>query len=603
MALFDSRHSLILGGLRLSTWDQVADPAGWTLDVLGEDFSLGNPAPVEMVVASMLRDGDLTRTDRDGNREASFRVTVTAVDGQALALGEKALADRLFGPAELWWQPPDDAAPVTVFDVLDSGLEWLFDDVAEMTQRRRTFRVWLKCLPYGRSAAKVTAAAVTTVGTPTTVTLDDGAGAGWSTLWVNPSEGGALPAPTRAGGIVSSPQLLSPGSKWDGTYYTTTQGKRMRKTFAAAVDMSATTYLVTDVEVFQGYEARQRGLASLTVFADGQQLMLLATAPLAGSARVRHTWLCTDTSITTVEFGLDGGGLMVEAEVYVDLVQRTNVAPVASSTGREKQRTLRVEGSARAPASIQVASPGGTALGSTVVYTGPALVGFSPSLSTYATPGITNAQSVSGYDRQNSMVAKVPAGRMLRGGYALWAVLAPSTGGVVNVTVSARSMYGATAYGDVWTEIVKVTLPTYSAFQLVPLTVLTLPLGDCPPSASASVEISVSLSGWVDDVFLFHLGAGAGLTVVDCGTAAPAAGGSSSRLWIDAPTPETLRPSLWVGTQANRGDARSPGSAASSWGVHDLKPGDNEIFTATTGAADHVVTVDYYPRWRHNAAA
>ena len=165
------RHRLILGTLELT------DPSG-PYSVEADGYDTGSAEPVNVVVRSLLQDGSLERTERVENRERSFVVRIEAPDGIALAEAEKALALELYRPNTLTWEPPDGTGPATVWDVQTSRMDELFDDMGELLLQRR-YRIVLTCLPWGRSTTEI----VTTFspGTPSYTVLDDGSSAAnWS---------------------------------------------------------------------------------------------------------------------------------------------------------------------------------------------------------------------------------------------------------------------------------------------------------------------------------------------------------------------------------------------------------------------------------------
>lgn len=122
----------------------------YRFDVLGQDATLGNPVPVAEAISSLMTDGGLTTIRSFGNRVAAFLVTITAPDAGALADGEAVLMAALDRVAALAWHVPFGAS--SFFDVVACWSEHQFDDLEEVRQVRRTFRVTFECLPFARSA-------------------------------------------------------------------------------------------------------------------------------------------------------------------------------------------------------------------------------------------------------------------------------------------------------------------------------------------------------------------------------------------------------------------------------------------------------------------
>lgn len=135
--------------LRLGSLSLLANDLGsYKFAALGNEFTLGNPvAQVSQTISSMLRDGDLTTTTRFGNRVASFLVEITAQDAGGLAAGMAALDAELDKPNTMTWQVP--YGPDTIFEVVRSTSDWMFDDLVEVRQIKRTMRVEVECLPFG----------------------------------------------------------------------------------------------------------------------------------------------------------------------------------------------------------------------------------------------------------------------------------------------------------------------------------------------------------------------------------------------------------------------------------------------------------------------
>lgn len=150
MIVTESGYQLEANGLALMENDSYSDSNGFLLEAMGADSTFGNGIPVAETVLSLLRDGDLTSTTRYGNRTASFLVTVKAEHYQGLADGEATIAAVLDRPGELVWRVPGNG-PVTIFDIVRSWSEFVFEDLSETMRLVRTFRVTFECLPDGRS--------------------------------------------------------------------------------------------------------------------------------------------------------------------------------------------------------------------------------------------------------------------------------------------------------------------------------------------------------------------------------------------------------------------------------------------------------------------
>ncbi len=127
---------------------------GYRLDTLAADATFGNPVPVSEAISSLMSDGSLTSLVSFGNRTAVFDVTITADGPDGLASGEQALMSALDQVAALVWRVPLSAP--SHFDVVACWSEHQLDDLDEVRQTRRTFRLTFECLPFARSASLTT---------------------------------------------------------------------------------------------------------------------------------------------------------------------------------------------------------------------------------------------------------------------------------------------------------------------------------------------------------------------------------------------------------------------------------------------------------------
>jgi hypothetical protein len=95
------------------------------------------------------------------------------------------------------------------------------------------------------------------------------------------------------------------------------------------------------------------------------------------------------------------------------------------------------------------------------------------------------------------------------------------------------------------------------------------------------------------------------LTVADCGTGTPAAGGISNRLKISAPSITQPYGSIMMATAADWSDAYIPGSTAVLCDQvgHRFDADGSLIFTVTSNVTDASVSLEHYPRWHTNAAS
>ena len=142
--------------LELCDPDGAASGGSYWFEALAEGASFGDPQPVDVAILSLLRDGAITETQSNGNREQTFLIRVKATDNAALAEGVAALHLATGKRTTLVWTPPDDYGPATVFRVETSSLSSPeFDDLA-LLRNEMTLLLRLTCLPFAFSVDKIT---------------------------------------------------------------------------------------------------------------------------------------------------------------------------------------------------------------------------------------------------------------------------------------------------------------------------------------------------------------------------------------------------------------------------------------------------------------
>lgn len=199
-------HQVSLDTLILEERNPVPQPGGYYFTVLAQGFDLGEAVPVEIVLSSLLQDGELIRKVGHNNRQITLLVTVHGKDDAELSLGEAALTRAINAATELRWMPPSGVGQLTVFDVVTGRKKYQSTDL-DMLNNERTFAVTLTCLPFGRTQDPIVQTITTS--TPTYGTVDAcSTTSGWT--------------------------LTNPG--FDTTLSTTTVGSD------AAIRLSSTTY-------------------------------------------------------------------------------------------------------------------------------------------------------------------------------------------------------------------------------------------------------------------------------------------------------------------------------------------------------------------------
>jgi hypothetical protein len=597
-----SPRLLVLDGDLNLTGDNT-DPSGlaFRIDTLGPGTTWGNPEGITRMVSSWLADGSIVTHDRDDNRTLSIPVRVTAATSAALQAGEAALFHRCNRSTTLTWTPPwDTAAPIaSIFEVWSGALEGdLQSNGGDLNELHLTrfYTLTLTAKPYTRSQALVEFAALTKPATESTVQIDNcAATTGWA---------GSPNAVATTGVAVTETVVTEVSSRLGGGRQAGGATYHLSLTRTGSVDMTGFPYLrVTFSMPGISWDPK--------VHADGVLL-----TQVASSGRVR--WFKAPASFTTLKVG---GSFYTNRELTVVLsvwdVTQTNVAGVVN-TVKELARTVWVEGSARTGGSIAV-EHGTDGLGQTLVYTCPASpAGYVPAMSSYWTAGPSRAADTTAVSGQKTLVDHtsingaggvlptftIPGDQVMEADYGVMVRVKANT--------PADYAFQVIAYVDGHSlvveeaEITPVISPADTGYHLYWLGRMTLPPLAIPVTSSQNVVVTIQAYNptspftatdpvYLDELWLFNLTDGA-LSIV--------AAGSSQRVWLDSADGERPNPTIWLGSDVDRGDAVAAPllGTVKAMGSHELLPGYMDLFTVTTGADNADASVTYYPRWHTHAA-
>lgn len=582
-------HSLTLGALLLTDSFSDADH-DFKFDVLAEGVGFGVASGVKEVVTSLLADGDLTRTTRYGNREVSFVVEITGPDLASLAHGEAALRREVGRANTLTWQPPDEFAVATVFEVVDSEMAQRFDDLDELGKRRK-FTLTLTCAAFARSQNPVTVEALGPPPvTPTIVTINDATSTtGWTATLASWSTGVTTPTIVDLGadGVSAS------GNGWS---------LDLRYTPSSPVALTGTPYLTVDL-------AGTAPTAFYVSYSDGsgsKVVPVLARSNPSGSVTyVLPVVAAKSLSALTVthENLVGSGGIDGYLSFSAYDISRTDTLPQIGV--RQITRIVEVGGTERTPGSIHVQTADGTgSLGLTIVHTSPEDgSGYSPPLRRWRVgastgPEATDAAALSGKTEPvgffgGGFYAEVPTSAIPEGGYVLVARMR-------SLAVQTKNLYwsASTIFPDATTQegYVSGSLP-YSFpdtnWHLIPLAALSLP---SVRTSAGKVQILLQAESGgaaqveLDEGWLFRADDDCALTILE--TTRP-------HLWLDSADQSSPVPRVWVGDGA--ATKVHPGSGLLAQGSHVLSPDGTALFTAAltdNPAAD----ATFYRRWPSNAA-
>ena len=594
------RPVLLWDDLRLNE-EGVPASSRFTLEVAAEGASFGSPGAVVEVIESLLRDGDLLWRTSNGNRQVPFQVRVSSTTMAGLAEGEAALMAREGCTSTLKWTPPTvgaEVAPTTVFDVLDTTVDFVFSDIMEL-QYRRTFLVTWTCWPWPRSAAEVVTDALPAPGTTLTVldpcdTATDWTNGQWSTI------GDAVD--------ISAGQC----SVWPGMdgIWTAIRG--------ADFTVGSTPYLVAEWQPRRLVPLEKQPAVTRDSVLPWFSVNGTRLAPIADVMTTdgwRRTvwpigWLYSSItelrwdSLTEAPEGWRVRGLWLSNYVH------------QYPTPRQQTRIVTPRGSVRTQGTIQVSHPS-AALGRVLVHTSPAAVGNNPACMPYLVSSetrVANASNISGYSTPvNTQAARfsIPISAIPKGGAHIIARAHYTTAGSRRLVYAAETWLGSAKVGTVTLSGGITTSWNANTWYLVALGIETLPPVQAGAQARVVLDVqnaTASTTAYIDEVWILPVGDGAAYTIVDCGSGSPATGGPSNLLWINAPTLADPQGGIWRGTAEDRSDAVHAGPYAQAWSVgsggrgHEFTPGGTNVFVVSEGASGVAVSYKHWPRWGHNAA-
>lgn len=572
---------MIVPRILLGDLDLTAAPFMWEF---GADF--GGPEVVYETLVSMLRDGSSMSSTRTDNRQLSLSVVIEAADFNNLARYEAQLIAECDKPRNtLTFEPGDAFGAPSVFQTFRASAVMERDDDREQAFTRR-WAVTIPALPYVQAAAAVVTPA--TPATPTYTLIDSCSSAtGWTTTALGPTVTG----PTVVSGRVTS------------TVSTADRGP-VRLSRAGSVNLSTARYLVIDYASSVPLADQSALLNSTGGAGSGFGLSLATRVDLGGGlTRLFFTIPPGTGTVTPITF-VGNGTWGVGSTLAIDQVQTSDSIPFFGTT-RQKSLGIQPGGSVRTDGTVVVEHPT-SALGFTMVHTSPTVAGYQPPLRPFRVSGsatTVNAANISGFFNKitTSSVFRVPATMLPNGLSTIIANLAPdSAAGTTTVTTTVQGYMGSTAVGPAQVQVMSTAYPSV-VYYFLSLGRFTMPPSRLGPAGFVQITIQQT-SGAVDlnldEAWLLPLGQDCGLTIVECGTAAPTAGGASNRLWIEAATLNEPFGALWVGNAADQSDRRYPGAdAVRAWGQHIFSPTGTAVFTATQNAQDASTSLQHFRRY------
>lgn len=529
------------------------DGIPFSLYIEGDELDWGNPQPIETTLSTLLENGSLSVTESYDNREVPFRVTVSAVTYEGMLAGESALFEAIGKPSLLKWTPPRAGTPpTTVFVVVNSHLERVFDDLDD---RRFTtsYGIVATCEPFTRSLNPVTVTATPTgVVTPVVTLIDE------CTSLTNYTG-----SHTRS--VVSGQAVRvtkDPGDGDETTFWiqrtasvTLTQ-PYVRAKFGGNLEFSRVWLTMGGVD----YDPITSG---------GGYYWFAVPAGTYASIRI--------SAIKPAVFGRPSTAPQY-AQVWS--LYQTNVN--SFGTRKELLQTFDIGGVAPTPGELTI-SHATVGLGDVMVYSyPPELAVYTPGLAPYRTGGgaqTPDGTAVSGTNELLSAnpVYSVPVDELPRGTYNLVARLMNTVAGWADLT------YIATIGGQEVQGTVRYNFVAANTWYIVPIDWLTLPSLRYKGTATTPVVLdmdSTVTTVKLDMAWLFHTEGD--LTIVSAG----------SELSVEILSPTTDEPGgvAWIGDHY-------PGTALAALGRHMFRPKTTSIYVVSTGTNDAVASLTSYNRW------
>lgn len=477
----------------------------WWIEASADGTNWGNPEAVVTQIKSHLQDGSLAQVTSDDNRQATIRVQVCAYDYEGLAQGEAALVAEANVPgySTLTWAPNRFLAKPTVFDVVYATIAFDFDDLSEVkrgegTLLQRKYALTLECLPFGHDETETTVygeetgAGADDPGAPIEKSINNGSSAsGWTRL--NSS----------AASSNGSQVYISPYSS-GGQIYTV-----IARTQALA-------YADGPYVFWDWAQAGTDGMSPTmgVVRSGGSTFYLSPVLTVAGNPGFTRSYFRIPDDqfpVASVRFGyMNSYDGTPDPNLYVDQLTQSSAIPGAGAGGsrRQKTTTVKVGGSARTPARIELTCP--SVLGpTTLIYTRQAGSSFQPPLRPWAnTPDLPGGDFSGGLS--TNLGAKIPAASLLPGTYNLVANVAGS--GTLRYTVTMIRPAGSESYGDATGADETEAAGEVAVFGgVVDLGLFTLPPFGVDSGSKYRVQVTLNGIGGVqiDEAWLFDVDRGA----------------------------------------------------------------------------------------------
>lgn len=607
-AVLDQAHELTWGGVVFASDTEPDTPYRFEA-LVGTAY--GNPVPLTEVVRSYLTDGELIKRTGWGNREdVPVYVRVSAPDGQALALGEAALAQEYMAdaPAPLRWVPPTLGAWPMAFDVVHVVLErdWKVDlgdswDHRERFDHTIVYKLAFTTLPFTRDWDTTIIPALEVPADPdepVLIGIDScDSTAGWE-RYASPSTGwNALTGPI----VVDGSVRVSAGVPSTGSWPWVSSLSLER---TGPVSMDDTPYLQLVVFVADDGTIPLKPNVSVQYSGSGQNVYPVAVQRNGGSAHSFTMWFSAPSSFNRLRINARFTSTSDAFKyLYVYDVSRTDRVGIDGTNGLQVARTAVIGGTAPTQAAIRLASNDtGPLVGSTALF----YTGTSPVVSLRARSSNSDAlgnrvvdpTKMSGATNDLSVAMKfwIPVPMLTRAKYSFLARMAFTGTKTVSWSAKLVDAAGEDIPGSdlVVSGVALLRNPTTDPWRIHHIATQTLPPLSTSGVDTDQVQITLTAApgtgdgitfdeGWLantDDgaITLIHEPSSHDLTAVELRSAQ-----------LDAPFPSVY--GTWSSGRTQ--DI----TRLTRIGSHKFKPGLLHIFTATDMARYAGCELEYFRRY------
>lgn len=549
----------------------TSGPATGCTFTLGRGFDLGSPAPVQSTITSALLDGDRVVGDREGNRECVLPVVIAGPSRLALALGREHLLGLVDENFTLAWTPA--GMPTTMFDCYQASPKLTYS-LARDRQHVAQVELGFQRMPFGRSP---TSEVIETSGVPVEIDYFEtvpGGTPGWMLVRTPVVQGTFAASIWTAGTATRTFPAKDLSDCGIIQFYSGTAGGPTQRAFWLSLTDSRGRVL--DVG---------RGDHNIP---GTNRLVPIRFALPASPANFDFTQVVRYT-------------LRVSAGVFLDkMTGEPRMRQPISTQFSAFYALSGIDGSARAPANLELSIPSGSKIKTAILHRPPAsaLPNYTPIL------GFGGA-TIAGDGAQYSLANLVdgPEGVRFNSTYSIWLLASTVASGSRDLTVTFFQFWddptgtsGGSGYD--WKKDFAFragAAATDFTDGLIYVGAVTLPVVGVPADNTfARWTVAVTSTNTTDRFREVLILDQAGQTVV-----MQSPNKQVSRLWVDEPAGGFADYGQVTGG-SDRAHAVSvlPEVTSYSGGPLSVEPGELNKLLAFSPQGAPVVKVSYAPRWR-----